>query len=171
MVSHFPGAISASAEDLEPLDLMVGHFRDVQCFAIRCYYEQGDARIRSYFLLGPSFPNDFAEPFLQDHVEHEAVLTYGANYRFDISTAPDSVTIPCPDLYSPGSGVVPAQGKSFFRFSMNPNAPDFRLGFIDLSTGAVVAKMPEGPKVLVTKWGISTGLGAEEKPVVVIPTQ
>ncbi len=42
---------------------------------------------------------------------------------------------------------------------------------IDLSTGAVIAKVPEGPKALVTKWGISVGLGAEEKPVVVIPTQ
>ncbi len=169
MVSFFPEAKSASVSELRSLDLIVARFRDVQCFAIRCHHEKGNNQVSSYLLLGPKFPDGFEEPLLQDYLDGHEVLTFGGNYRFDINTTPDAVVFS--DAFERFSGLVLTDDSNFFRFKFNPSSQNIRMAVLNLATGDVTPALPEGPKALVTKWGISVGLGAEEKPVVVIPTQ
>ncbi len=166
MITHFPGVISAKSADLKSLDLIFASFRDVHCFAIRCHIQENEET--SYLLLGPKFFDDIEEPALQTYLASDTVLSFGRDYRFDIDVTPETAAFP--DNPEISAGLVISGDQSYFRFAYDPKSEVRRMILLDLATGAVIPDLPQRETITITHWGISVGLGAEEKPVVVIPT-
>ena len=166
MIAHFPGVISAKSADLKSLDLIFAPFRGVHCFAIRCHIEESGEP--SYLLLGPKFFDDIEEPVLQSHMVPDTALSFGQDYRFDIDVTPETVAFP--DNPEISAGLVIYGDQSYFRFAYDPRSNVRRMNLRDLATGALIPDLPHGETTIIKRWGISVGLGAEEKPVVIIPT-
>ena len=166
MIAHFPGAISAKSADLNSLDLIFAPFRGVHCFAIRCHIQDNEEP--SYLLLGPKFFDDIKEPVLKTYMLPDTALSFGQDYRFDIDVTPETVVFP--DSPEPSAGLVIVGVRSYFRFAEDPTSQVRRMNLLDLATGAVIRDLPQDGTITITQWGISVGLGAEDKPVVVIPT-
>ncbi len=166
MIAHFPAAKSVKSADLKSLDLIFAPFRHAHCFTIRCHIQDnGEA---SYLLLGPKFFDDIVEPVLQTYMVLDTALSFGQDYRFDIDVTPETVAFP--DNPEISAGLVIYGDQSYFRFAYDPRSNVRRMNLLDLATGAVIPDLPHGETTTITRWGISVGLGAEEKPVVIIPT-
>ena len=166
MIAHFPAAKSVKSADLKSLDLIFAHFNRVHCFAIRCHIPDGEESC--YLLLGPKFFDDIKEPVLQTYMVLDTTLSFGQDYRFDIDVTPETVAFP--DNPEISAGLVISGDQSCFRFAYDPTSQVRRMNLLDLATGAVIRDLPQEGTITITQWGISVGLGAEEKPVVVIPT-
>ncbi len=166
MIAHFPGVISAKSADLKSLDLIFAPFRHAHCFAIRCHIEESGEP--SYLLLGPKFFDDIVEPVLQTYMVPDTALSFGQDYRFDIDVTPETVVFP--DNPEPSAGLVIDGARRYFRFAEDTTSQVLRMNLLDLATGAVIPDLPQEGTITITQWGISVVLGAEEKPVVVIPT-
>lgn len=167
MIAHFPGVMSVKSADLNSLDLILAPFRGAQCFAIRCHVKQGNQHEAAYLLLGPKFFNEIKEPILQTYLVGGTALSFGQDYRFDIDVAPENVNFPGePENVA---GLVIHEGQSYFRFVYDPHSGIRRMNLLDLSTGEVIQDFPHGQTTLIRRWSISVGLGAEEKPAVIIP--
>ena len=165
MIAHFPGVISAKSDDLNSLDLIFAPFRRVHCFAIRCHIPDNEQPM--YLLLGPEFFDDIEEPVLQSYIVGVTVLSFGQDYRFDLDVTPETVAHPNNPEVS--TGLVIYGDQSYFRFVYEPGSDVRRMNLLDLATGEVIPDLPHGETTTIKRWGISVGLGAEEKPVVVIP--
>ena len=166
MIAHFPGVISAQSADLKSLDLIFAPFRGVDCFAIRCRLR--DSGEPQYLLLGPKFFDGTEEPVLQSYIVGDTALSFGQDYRFDIDMTPETVAFPNNPKVS--AGLVIHGDQSYFRFVYEPGSDVRRMALLDLAAGEVIPDFPQGATTTITRWGISVGLGVEEKPTVVIPT-
>ena len=166
MIAHFPAAESVKSADLNSLDLIFAPFHRVHCFAIRCHIQENEET--SYVLLGPKFFDDIEEPVLKTYLASDPVLSFGQDYGFDIDVTPETVAFP--DNPEISAGLVISGDQSYFRFAYDPKSQVRRMMLLDLAPGAVIPDLPHREIITITQWGISVGLGAEEKPVVVIPT-